>query len=316
MKKYAVFAHYDSECKIDNYVINYLKEIRKNCDVVVFVSDSDLSAEEVEKLQPYSDINICKKHGEYDFGSYKRGFFTIKNDLTEEDELFFINDSCFCIGNIDKFFNMKNADSFAVMKETETNSLHSWFLGFSSKVFLSPDFCDFMESVQKEKTKNDVIKKYEVGISRMMQKNGFVLDSFFCTQNIDNKKVWNNFCDKNFSLFMRIWSKFFISERNLASIYNAGAGLFVIKGMPFVKKAVILNEDNFFAANWKVFVKNKEMIEKFLHRKNVNQLSRIKTFMQIQEQRIKSFVFRKKITNKGKLIIKICKIPVWQGKVS
>ena len=115
---------------------------------------------------------------------------------------------------------------------------------------------------------------------------------------------------------MRIWAKFFISERNLASIYNAGAGLFVIKGMPFVKKAVILNEDNFFAANWKVFVKNKEMIENFLHRKNVNQLSRIKIFMQIQEQRIKSFIFRKKITNKGKLIIKICKIPVLQGKVS
>lgn len=59
MKKYAVFAHYDSECKIDNYVINYLKEIRKNCDVVVFVLDS-FFVRKIKTTKKYGIIFVIK----------------------------------------------------------------------------------------------------------------------------------------------------------------------------------------------------------------------------------------------------------------
>ena len=97
MRRAAVFAHYDKDNLIDDYVIYYVKALKEICEKVVFVSCCELSLEEKEKLNGIADYIIAERHEEYDFGSYKRGFFYLKNNemLNEIDELVFANDSCY-----------------------------------------------------------------------------------------------------------------------------------------------------------------------------------------------------------------------------
>lgn len=73
MNRYAIFAHYDSDNKIEDYVFYYLKELKTVCDYIIFVSDSNLPQNQTVKLDELVDEKIIGRHGEYDFGSYKRG---------------------------------------------------------------------------------------------------------------------------------------------------------------------------------------------------------------------------------------------------
>lgn len=95
MKRVVVFAHYDKNNKIDDYVAYYLKSLKEVGCEVVFVSCCELDNSEIEKVKDYVIHSICEKHDEYDFGSYKRGFLYLKNFLNVYDELVFANDSCY-----------------------------------------------------------------------------------------------------------------------------------------------------------------------------------------------------------------------------
>ena len=78
MKRAVVFAHYDKDSVIDDYVVYYVENLKKVADIVVFVSCNNLSEEEKQKLE----VNhiISEEHEEYDFGSYKRGFLYLKDN--------------------------------------------------------------------------------------------------------------------------------------------------------------------------------------------------------------------------------------------
>ena len=95
MKRLCVFAHWDRDNIIDRYVIYYLKALREVCQTIIFVSDSDLDSKELSKLDGIADYKIAGRHGEYDFGSYKRGFSLIQNSGLDFDELLWVNDSCY-----------------------------------------------------------------------------------------------------------------------------------------------------------------------------------------------------------------------------
>ena len=41
MKRLCIFAHYDKDNLIDDYVIYYLRELKKSFNKIIFVSDSD-----------------------------------------------------------------------------------------------------------------------------------------------------------------------------------------------------------------------------------------------------------------------------------
>ena len=92
----AIFAGYDKDGIVDDYVIYYLKELKKVADIV-FVYDNTFFKEELDKVKNLTIHQICEKHGEYDFGSYKRGFLWAKEQdiLNKYDSLVFCNDSVY-----------------------------------------------------------------------------------------------------------------------------------------------------------------------------------------------------------------------------
>lgn len=239
----AIFAHFDKDNVIDDYVIYYLNALKKIAQKLIFVSDCNLSAAETDKLTGIADEIIAKPHGEHDFGSYKRGFlFAQENNLLNDtDELIFANDSCYgpffplenvfekmeqencnfwgiTQNNKFKIFNTKlpslkhlypspkskistlpqgkgnlfqeknrslneNLCKFCFGKTCEIPHIQSYFFVLKKEVFSHPAFLNFIKSIKKEKSRNEVILKYEIGLSELLLNNkadscNFVMKSF------------------------------------------------------------------------------------------------------------------------------------------
>ena len=207
MKRCVIFAHYDKDSIIDDYVVYYLSELKKIADKIIFVSDCNVSKRELEKLQQYIHHSIIGKHGEYDFGSYKRGFqYCLKNNLINKyDELIFANDSCYApLFPFEQMFQMmekKNIDFWGntanfSSKFRNIKHIQSYFVVFKPKVFKSEVFKNFINSVTKEKTKKDIILKYECGLTTSLDKAGFKWD-VYC-------KLSKNFQDTHILYFKEL----------------------------------------------------------------------------------------------------------------
>ena len=205
MRRLTIFAHYDKDNIIDGYVLYYLKALKQISEYIVFVSDCDLPECECSKLNGLVDYVLAQKHGEYDFGSYKRGFLLAIEKGLEYDELIFANDSCigpFCsLKPIFERMEKKDYDFWGLTQNrylinNEDGKLvyqllphiQSYFIVFSKEVANSSIFYSFMTSIIKENTKDDVVRKYEVELTRLLTKNGFSygvwLKHFRYTENV------------------------------------------------------------------------------------------------------------------------------------
>ena len=169
MKRAAVFAHYDKDNIVDDYVIYYLKSLKEIFDKIVFVSCREIPNNEKIKLYGIVDFIICENHNEYDFGSYKRGYFyLLENGLEQDfDELGFINDSCYGpLYPLKPIINqVGDCDFWGMTKNLEWQEhIQSFFFVFKKQVFTSKIFKNFMESIKDETDKFDIINKYEISL--------------------------------------------------------------------------------------------------------------------------------------------------------
>jgi len=196
MNRWVIFAHYDKDSVIDDYVIYYLKKIREIIQNIVFVSDCNLSDEELNKLHGITVHNIAGKHGEYDWGSYKKGFeYLEKNNLLQNiDELIFCNDSVYGpIYPLDGYIEQMSNSNFDFtgffenqfgLENTVNPHIQSWFILFKKNVFTSEIFKDFISSVKKQNNKIDVIENYEIDCSKILSQK-FSFKGFFTSTKKD-----------------------------------------------------------------------------------------------------------------------------------
>lgn len=200
MKRLVVFAGYDKDNIIDDYVIYYIKELKKIADII-YVSDCNMLDNELQKISDYCLHIINGIHEEYDFGSYKRGYLYAKenNLLNNYDYLILCNDSCygplFNFQEIVKNMENKNTDvwgMFYCLQDKENDEhLQSYFLAIKSKVYLSEYFDNFLSSVKKEKDKWEVVRKYEIGLGILLKKENVSI-SYLLNSNIKYKEEDNN----------------------------------------------------------------------------------------------------------------------------
>ncbi len=120
----------------------YLRGLAPVADRILFVSDCELSAAEAAKLEGLAELVFAGRHGEYDFGSWKRGLAHLNYDLAGWDELILANDSCYA--PVYPF-----EDAFEIMKDVSCDfwspsnnqikgkfdHLSSYFLVFSTPYF-------------------------------------------------------------------------------------------------------------------------------------------------------------------------------------
>ena len=211
-KRYCVFAAYNKENKITKELVFYLEELNKIVDGIVFVMDNPLNDKEKKKLENLTIYNECKKHGEYDFGSYKRGFFYLKENgfLDEADELIFANDSCYGPLKpfnlfIEKWEKENKPDFYGVTinnyghkYSTEPNLLkysphiQSYFFLITKNIFEKDFFIDFFKSVKHLDSYVEIIKAHEMGLSALITKNGYNMSAYFNSEDLKNNPTYEH----------------------------------------------------------------------------------------------------------------------------
>lgn len=195
-KRLFLFAGFDKNNIINSALVYYIKTLSIYGDVVVCM-DSECNDTEQAKLKTYTIHSIIGHHGEYDFGSYKRGFIWAKTnlDLTKYNYLYLVNDSVF--GPIfplkEYLIKMEslNLNAFGMVKMHKNNTSHieSWFIGMTPTVFLSEYFNTFLINVKKQMSKGAITLLYEKGFSRLLEKNNVLWDTLF---SVYNRQTYNN----------------------------------------------------------------------------------------------------------------------------
>lgn len=280
----AIYAAWDKDGNIDDADIAYLSALKKCVDKIIYIADCDIKENEKIKLKDICCHVEGKRHREYDFGSYKRGFiYAIQHHLLDDaDELIFVNDSCFApfhpFKPIFEKMSSTECDFWGLTLNTEFYPhIQSFFLVFRPLVFNSAVFKNFMQQITTQTNVNNIIQKYEIGLTKYLEENGF------------NKATYipypiNQFKRKNLTAYP-IW--------------------LIKQGFPLLKKKAMNN----FEANDEGIIKTYMYVCRYglVPLKDISFKEILLSFI----KPVLRFLYQKKITKKGKLLIKICKIPVF-----
>ena len=194
-KRLFLFAGFDKSGIVDDAMILYIRALSKLGDVIVFI-DSDCDATQTKKLKPYVLNATAKRHGEYDFGSYKRAFAwaNTHTDLSQYDFMYMVNDSVYgplfplkpYITKMESFAT----DAFGMVHSTKSEHPHiqSWFIGMRPSVFMSKWFGEFLSAVTPQKSKGAITHLYEHGFSKRVMENG---GTYACLYTAHNRDIYN-----------------------------------------------------------------------------------------------------------------------------
>lgn len=198
MRRLFVFAAYDRENIIKESLIRYLDGLARYGDIS-FCADCSMDLATLPDFGGRLVGAMAERHGEYDFGSYKRAFFAVDRSLY--DIIYFVNDSVFGpfedLGPYLERMENLGTDAFGLVMNSRRSGphLHSWFLGFKPVVFNAVWFTDFLHSVTKEQSKTDVCIKYEVGLSELLNRHSIPNKALFY---VNRKRIYN----KPYSLYL------------------------------------------------------------------------------------------------------------------
>ena len=189
MKTACVFAHYDRQGEVDDYVIYYLRELSRVADSIQFVTTAELNDDAIDRVTGLGVNVIQRENRGYDFVSYKTGIEAI--DLTQFDELVLCNHSVYGpFSELEPVFDAmrsRAADFWGLTDSYDTqHHLQSYFLVFTREVFGSSAFEDFWRSVRVLDEKEAIIRRYEVGLSRSLVDAGFRFDAVASSRQVSN----------------------------------------------------------------------------------------------------------------------------------
>src|SRR5690606_32129754 len=213
-RRICLFAAYDPDGLVDDYVVRYVREMSRHADVY-YLADCSMQPGELDRLLPYTKGMWAFRHGEYDFGSWSR----LARDLVgwdwieQYDELLIANDSCYLIRELNGLFQKMDAvpcdwwgmqltkRNFEEVSQCEAdlprieeairgplgacelhvlNELHvsSYLVAYRKPVINDAGFRKRLDSVVAQEKKSSIITKYEIGLSRYLLSSGFTVATY------------------------------------------------------------------------------------------------------------------------------------------
>ena len=192
MKRAVIFAHYDKDGIIKDYILYYLKELKMVADKIVFVSCSDLKNSES------------------------------LNGLADYDELIFANDSCYGplypLKNVFSEMENRNCDFWGITKNNfgykksighffiKRPHIQSYFVVVKKCIFEKDFFVEFMKSITHQENKKLIISNYEIGLTELLLGKGYKYSTLInAYENINNIAIlkWREIIEKHKMPFIK-----------------------------------------------------------------------------------------------------------------
>jgi len=195
VRRLFLVAGYDAPGHVDASLVYYVRNLSKYGDVVVHM-DNDCTDGSIDKLKPYVIHACAARHGEYDFGSYRRAYTYARDAgiLSDYDFVYMANDSVYgpvCdLGAALHDMESKNWDAFGIVCNPNRDHPHiqSWFIGMRKTVFMTKWFDTFMMSITRQSSKGMITKLYEQGFTKLVTSHGGRVG---CIYSIPNRGVYN-----------------------------------------------------------------------------------------------------------------------------
>lgn len=194
-----LFAHYDPQDEVDEYVRFYLERLSACGCAIVFVSGSpNLKAASAEKIRPFCAGIFTQQTRSLDFGSWNLAWQQVRSNgwkLESFEQFVLANDSVY--GPLFPLTEMLDAftgaDMYGMTESNERgNHLQSFFLAWElnkrTRAFLDTFWSNFRYVVRKQR----LIDKYETGISRMARRAGLTLKSYVSDQQVRQAFLHNH----------------------------------------------------------------------------------------------------------------------------
>lgn len=188
MSRALVFAHYDRDGVFDEHVIHALREYRRLVDTLVVVSTTAASPGPLSGLV---DHFIAKDNVGYDFCSWRAGLAAVPC-VAQFAEVICANDSVygplFDLAPVFDDVRIADADFWGMcLSEQGTRRrgrttcphLQSWFFVMRRPLLESEAFSTFWNSVEPLAHKDDIIDRYEIGMSEHFERAGFRMAALY-----------------------------------------------------------------------------------------------------------------------------------------
>ncbi|MGT2799393.1 rhamnan synthesis F family protein [Streptococcus marmotae] len=209
MKRLLVYVHFNKYDHISRYVHYQLEQMRPLFERVIFLSNSKLSPQEVEKLEARDliDTFIQRENSGYDFAAWRDGLqFVGLDKLSIYDSVTVMNDTCFgplwdMAPIYEKYENDKQVDFWGMTNHQGIKAgniyidehLQSYFISFKKKLIQSEVFKKFWENVQDFTDVQDVIDNYETKYTKKFVEAGFNYQSILDTRPLNKDFFHSNF---------------------------------------------------------------------------------------------------------------------------
>lgn len=203
MKRLLLYVHFNKYNRVSSHVYYQLTQMRPLFSKVIFISNSQVSERDHQKLVNLRlmDNFIQRENIGFDFAAWRDGMTHISfDDITTYDVVTIMNDTCFGpLWEIKDYYLKYEADDqvdfWGLTNNRRTKKSHqtqgfpehiqSYFITFKKPVIASSAFRNFWENVKNHTDVQEVINDYETKVTTTFLAAGFRYQTVFDTVNED-----------------------------------------------------------------------------------------------------------------------------------
>ena len=201
----AIYAFYDKDGHVDEYVFYMLDAIWQVAGRIIFVANGNLSEDSKKKLLAKRIEVIKRENKGFDIWAYKTGLdFIGWKALSTYDEVILLNDTI--LGPVfpitDLFLNMyrKNCDFWGLTRHPESHldifrgsteygflpeHIQSFFMVFRREMINSYEFQFYWDNLLPIKSYKDAVYRHEAVFTKYFENKGFTWDVYMHTEDLD-----------------------------------------------------------------------------------------------------------------------------------
>ena len=196
MKRVAIYAFYDKNGIVDDYVFYFLKALKEQCSKIICVVNGFIEDKYKSSFSESEIELVIRENLGFDAFAYKKGIEILSSELLNYDELIICNNSFF--GPIypltEMFCKMesKGLDFWGVTKQPRydfrihecqefdyvNEHIQSYFVAFSKKLFLSEQFKSFWDNLIVPKSFLEAVCLFELRLTSYLSQCGYKYNSY------------------------------------------------------------------------------------------------------------------------------------------
>ena len=182
MQDVCLFAHFDKNDRMDDYVWRYLAKLKELNFAIILISTSRLPPAEIDRLRGVCDDVLVRDNTGLDFASWAAGF--ARHGAAIGGRLLLANDSVYGpIGSLRagiERLTREAADFYGMVESVEiAPHLQSWFVLLEPRAVRSAAFKAIMAQPFAAMSRPQIVRAGEVGLSRQLTAAGLRYEALY-----------------------------------------------------------------------------------------------------------------------------------------